>query len=135
MGPVCGVCSAGFYPWGERRACAANAIRAVTARAHTLRAPRAGHECKQCTNHFRWVMPVVGFIGAVCFFAGARPACVSPFAPCCLADTCAEPSFATTALFLLPIRPGDPEPAVRVKIAMTLLQARVPHALHTSTCA
>ena len=28
------------------------------------------------------------------------------------------------ALFLLPIRPEDPEPAVRVKIAMTLLQAR-----------
>ena len=31
----------------------------------------------------------------------------------------------SAALFLLPIRPEDPEPAVRVKIAMTLIQARV----------
>jgi hypothetical protein len=33
-------------------------------------------------------------------------------------------AFCAAALFLLPIRPDDPEPAVRVKIAMTLLQAR-----------
>jgi hypothetical protein len=36
---------------------------------------RAGHECKKCTNDFRWVMPVAGTIGAVLFFAGAQRSC------------------------------------------------------------